>query len=166
MLAQTSGTVTTPTFSTDYTAWVLRDPTNYFCNGCLDFVYQFTNNGPAVNERFSMSSFSGFSVNAGTDPFGKHDPITVDRSFAGNGPVIGFNFDQFGDEVQPGETTVELVIETNAISFTSGFVSAQDGTAGSGVAYQPLAAVPEPASLALVGGGLLSLGGFLRMKKR
>jgi hypothetical protein len=79
--------------------------------------------------------------------------------------VIGFNFDQFGDEIQAGETTVQLVIETNAISFTSGFVSAQDGTAGSGVAYQPLAAVPEPASLALVGGGFLTLGGFLRRKR-
>jgi PEP-CTERM motif-containing protein len=103
-------------------------------------------------------------VDAGTNPFGVHDPVTVDRS-SGNGAVIGFNFDEFGDEIQPGTTTVWLVIETNAVTFTSGFLSAQDGTAGSGVAFAPLAAVPEPTSMMLVGGGLLALGSFLRKSR-
>jgi len=161
LLAQTSALITTPTFTANYTAQVFRDPNNYWCVNCLDFVYQFTNNGPAANERYSMSSFAGFNVNAGTNPFGVHDPITVDRSVNGNGPVIGFNFDQFGDEIVAGETTVLLVIETNALTYTSGYVSAQDGTAGSGLAYQP-SAVPEPSSLALMGGGLSVFGILLR----
>jgi len=161
-LATTSGTITTPTFSADYTTSVLRDPFNTFCSGCLDFIYQYTNNGPDVNERYTMSSFAGFMVDAGTNPFGVHDPITVSRSFIANGQVISFNFDQFGDEMLPGTTTVTLVIETNALTYTTGFLSAQDGTAGSGVGYAPLSAVPELGSLALMGGGLSVLGLLLR----
>src|SRR5215472_11330447 len=96
ILAFTSGTITTPTFSTDYSTWVLRDPTNTWCANCLDFVYQFTNNGPDVNQRYTMSSFAGFLVDAGTNPFGVHDPIIVSRSMLAGGQVISFNFDQFG----------------------------------------------------------------------
>jgi hypothetical protein len=33
----------------------------------------------------------------------------------GNGAAISFNFDQFGDEIQPNETLVLLVIKTNTI---------------------------------------------------
>ena len=48
--------------------WVAADPTNTFCTGCLDFVYEFTNNGPHPNQRYSMSSFAGFMIDAGTNP--------------------------------------------------------------------------------------------------
>ncbi len=163
-LVSTSGTITTPTFSANYTTWVQRDPNNTFCVNCLDFIYVYTNLGPDVNERYTMSSFAGFMVDAGTNPFGTHDPTTVDRSASANGRVIGFNFDQFGDEMAPGQTTVNLIIETNAVTWTTGFLSAQDGTAGSGVGFAPLAAIPEPASLMLLGGGILAAGGFLRKR--
>jgi hypothetical protein len=125
--------------------------------GCLDFVYQFTNLGGDANERYSMYNFSGFLINGGTNPFGLHDPTTIDRSLLG--PVIGFNFPG-ADGISPGMTTPLLVIETNALYYTSGFVSAQDGTAGYGFAYAP--AVPEPSSLALIGGGLSVFGLLLR----
>jgi PEP-CTERM motif len=161
LMATVSGNITTPTFSTDYSQWVYSDPFNTWCAGCLDFVYQFTDHGPDPNERYSMSNFNGFLVDVGTDPFGIHDPTLIDRSALG--PVIGFNFPA-SDEIAVGETTVLLVIETNAVAITGGYVSAQDGTAGSGFAYAPMA-VPEPASLMLLGGGLIAVGKFLRKSR-
>jgi hypothetical protein len=158
LVATTSGTITTPTFSANFTQWVFADPFNSWCTNCLDFVYQFTNNGPDINERYSMSSFAGFLVDVGTSPFGLNDPSTVNRSL-GAGAVIGFNYTP-GIEIQPGVTTPWLVIETDATAYKWGFVSAQDGTAGSASAYIP--AVPEPSSLALIGGGLSAFGLLLR----
>lgn len=108
-----------------------------------------------------MYNFAGFLVDVGTNPFGVHDPTTIDRSMSG--PVIGFNFPA-SDEISAGQTTPLLVIETNARSFTVGFASAQDGTAGYGFAYAP-SAVPEPSSLALMGGGM-SVAGLLLRKFR
>lgn len=162
-VAPVTGTITTPTFTATYTEWVYSDPSNTWCAGCLDFVYQFTNNGGDANERYSMFNFAGVSVDVGTNPFGTHDPTTIDRSLGG--AVIGFNYPA-ADEINSGTTTPLLVIETDALNFTDGFVSAQDGTAGFGFAYAPLATVPEPASLALFGSGLAILGGLLRMRLR
>lgn len=164
VLAMASGTLVppvSPDFTATYTTWVYRDPLNFFCANCLDFVYQFTNNGPAVNERYSMSSFDGFSVNVGVPDLSAHVPVNINRTVSGGGSIVAFNYFPFGDEINVGETTQLLVIETNALHFTNGSVSAQNGTAGSNVAFQP-AAIPEPGSLMLMGGGLIALGGCLR----
>jgi hypothetical protein len=160
-LAFTHGTITTNTFSTLYSVAVFSDPNNTFCAGCLDFTYRFTNNGPDVNERFTGFNFDSFRVDVGYDPSTSGViPLTVNRSSTGS--VIGFNYTG-SDSVMAGQSTVLLVIETNAKQFMPGFVSAQDGTAGSGVAFQPTGLViPEPSSLSLLGGGLLMAGSLLR----
>ncbi len=162
LVASTSGTIMTPTFTASYMQWVYADPTNTWCANCLDFVYQFTNNGGDPNERFSMFNFTGFLIDVGTNPFGVHDPTTIDRS--ANGPVVGFNFPA-ADQISAGQTTPLLVIETNALNYTDGYVSAQDGTAGYGFAYAPAAPVPEPSSLALLGGSLTLVGVLLRKSR-
>jgi hypothetical protein len=166
VLATMSGNITTPTFSTDYTTKVFADPNNTFCSGCLDFMYQYSVLSGQGNQRFSMSSFAGFMVDAGTNPFGSHDPNTVSRSSLSGGDVISFNFDQFGNDIPPGQTTVQLVIMTNALNFVPGFLSAQDGTAGSGNAFQPAGSpVPEPTSLILLGSGMTGISLLLRKRK-
>jgi hypothetical protein len=58
-----------------------------------------------------------------------------------------------------------LVIETNATHYMPGWLSVQDGTAGYGAAFQPAPAIPEPASLVLMGSGLIAAGGFLRKSR-
>lgn len=160
LLAMTSGVITTGTFSANYSEWVYSDPGNTFCSGCLDFVFQFKNNGPDILARFTFYNFTGFTLDVGTDPFGQHDPTTIDRSLSG--AVVGFNYTP-GDEIQPGQTTPMLVIETNARHFDfNGYLSAQDGTAGYGKAYEPAQPIPEPSSLGLFGSGLLAIGGVWR----
>ena len=85
--------------------------------------------------------------------------MTVNRSTSG--AVVGFNYSGIFT-IAPGQTTPNLVIETNATTFTDGFLSVQDGTAGFGFAYAPATPTPEPSSLALMGSGLFAAGGFLR----
>ena len=139
LLASISGTVTVSTFSTSYTEWVFSDPLNVWCANCLDFVYQFTDMGPASNSRFEMYSFTGFFTEVGTDPFGVDDPVSIDRSL--DGSLIGFNYNP---SVAAGVTTPWLVIETDALSYTlGGYVNVlgrvgSSGTVTPAQAYSPV----------------------------
>ena len=82
-----------------------------------------------------------------------------------NGPVIGFNFPA-SDEINVGETTVLLVIETDAHTLHQ-WLCFGPGWHGrfSGFAYAPSAVPEAPSSLALLGGGLTFVAAMLRKQR-
>jgi hypothetical protein len=86
-------------------------------------------------------------------------PVTVDRS--SDGAVIGFNYPG-GNNILPGQTTAQLVVETDATNFGSGYLSATDGTSAFAQGFAP--AVPDPATLGLLGSGLAVAASVLRRR--
>jgi len=160
-VATSSGLLVAPDgdFTTSFTTSVISDPANNFCANCLDFVYAFTNNGPDDNGRYTMGVFSTWKTDVGYVTAAGVIPNQVERSANGNN--IAFDF-AGSDNVMTGQSTVLLVIETNATDFAPGRVSAQNNVTANGSAFQP--AVPEPSSLALLGSGVLGLAQLLRRK--
>lgn len=133
-------------------AWVYSDANNVYAPGDLDFVYQFNNNGPAVNERLTAFDFKGFSVDAGYITGTGVAPTAV--SLSSDGSVVGFGY--IPTNIMAGQTSDLLVIETDATSYIPGTYTVQDGSTVTTIGYAP-ALAPEPASLALIGAGLLGL---------
>jgi hypothetical protein len=161
----------------------------YDNNGFMDFYYQVSNDS-ALNlvHRLTGSDFSGldhglppfvtdvwFVINGGTVPCsacpggffetGTQDPLTFDRDDAGE--VVGFNFPTPGFEVDPGETSLLLLIQTNATTYEPGFVSVINSGTYTDDAFDPNVDIaPEPASLLLFGIGLLGTGAAMRRKRK
>ncbi len=158
--------------------------------GTLDFYYQVTNNLTAPNcgsagqsacdpiSRETDTTFTGFTTSLGfwvdgsTLPGGIFidgavGPVTGDRNSVGN--VVGFSFNPpEASKIQPGQTSNVLVISTNATNFKAGNASVIDGGVTTVAAFEPAVGpskVPEPASIILLGGGLLALGGFRRLRR-
>jgi hypothetical protein len=132
---------------------------NIYCSACLDFLITVHNSGPGIIERVSTSAFDSFLVDVGYNSTlsgtGPIAPTTVDRST--DGSVIGFNFIPPGSNIGTNGNSMELEIMTNATTYVPGFVSIQDGQAGTSAGYQP-SGTPEPVSMSLIGGGLALLG--------
>jgi len=158
--------------------------------GTLDFYYQVTNNLTAPNcgvagqpacdpiARETDTTFTGFStalgfwVDGSTLPGGIFSdgtvaPVTGDRNSVGD--VVGFSFNPPEvSKIQPGQTSNVLVISTNATNFKAGNASVIDGGVTTVAAFEPAVGpskIPEPASIILLGGGLLALGGFRRLRR-
>jgi hypothetical protein len=167
---------------------VESDPTNVFCSGCLDFLFQVSNNvGSNQNiTRVDETGFGGYLTDVGYDSVslgslvlcGIDDggfcnngdpatvPATVDRSLDGN--TVGFNFPV---GASPNENTVDIVIETNATSFADPVATIYGSNGGTGTIdiYGPSGPpvggtpTPEPSTGLLLGAGLLGLLGLRKV---
>lgn len=151
--------------------------------GTLDFYYQFHNSwsSPDSITRITMNSFSGFTTDVGftnqdIDGSGNSDvnfrssrsnqvPLTAERVSAA---TVGFNFGAGSDspKINPGETSSILVIRTNATNFGIGSTSIINGAVANVATFAPTTGsnIPEPATYALMGAGLVVLG-LLRRKR-
>jgi hypothetical protein len=156
---QFSGTLTTTVIS--------GDPSNAL--GGLTFTYRLTNdvNSLASLERMTNLDFSGFLTDVSYQtPAAGVVPTDVDRS-AAPGSTVGWNFKPIGlgaGSIPAGGASALLVIQTNAHAFAPVNANVIDGSIGVASSFGPV--VPEPASLALLGVGLLSLGAFCQKRKR
>jgi len=146
-------------FNATVTSWVYQgDAASPFPNG-LTFVYQVSNLGTSTDAigRFTANGYKTGATVWQTDASfqpgaGLLAPATMDRS--NNGNVVGYSFvgPPLGPAaLRPGATSMLLVVQTDAPSWTTSIGNVIDGSIASGPIYAP---VPEPASMLLLAGGL------------
>jgi len=134
--------------------------------GGLAFIYQFTVTSGIIDS-LSAFNFGSFLTDAQYATCGlptcfafggtQIQPPNATRS--PDGSVVQFNW--LATPVGAGETTMALEIFTNATTFYGGSIGLLDGGGGTFAGFSP---VPEPATLSLLGTGLLALAGSLRKK--
>lgn len=143
-----SGTLTTTVLAGD-----LNNPF-----GGLTFCYLLAVSPGAADaaSKLSVSSFFNFITDVSFNNAGQYlggvVPDTFRRSVNGN--VVSFNFDT--TNIEHGQTSALLVIQTDARAFAPTTVAVTDGLAANVASLAPTTVVPEPSVLALLGLGLLA----------
>lgn len=177
VLATASGSFTAPAappalVSGTYTTEVVRTATG------LDFIIQVTNAGQNTIEHVTngllAGTYSPYTVDvgtatsAGTLSGGTIAPSDVDM--AADGASVSFNFaTSFGGipsgtgPIPVGDTSLVLVIATNAPSFTAGDIGVIDSTAAGVAGFIP---VPAPAIGAGIPGLIVACGALIVFGRR
>ncbi len=183
LFASISNTISASgSFTASYTEAVYS-ANNVFCSGCLNFDLQIANNAnsPMPIQHVNVSNFQGTLADIGYRTDGASMPgglfvngtqIPTDVSRSASGAVITWDFTGSNPSnlLSPGSTSDVLVVETNATTFQTGTVSAQDGGATQGPGFQPVtpsANVPDAPwvpAMSLLGGAVI--GGVALRRRR
>lgn len=145
--------------------------------GGLTFAYQVKNLSPMppatpqhTIARVTTIDFGGWKTDVHFDkgvfaPFvaGTREPIKADRS-KDAGSIIGFDFGDSVTGIMPGQTSFVFFIRTDAPLFQPGSSAAINGGAVNFLTFAP--AIPEPASVVMMGLGALTLGGWYARRRR
>jgi PEP-CTERM motif len=156
--------------------WVVSNASSALCAGCLSFIYQVqVTQAPAPLGSSGVGRFAGSAYDAFTvDVTHISDAVAALGSVAGgfgannadrdaSGNTVGFNYTSTGG-IFTGASFLEMA-NTNATASQAGIITVASTTGASQnfTGFAPrTSAVPEPATILLLGSSLVALGVWRR----
>ncbi len=142
-------------------------------SGTLDFYYRIFNNSNSTGSigLAGRDNYSGFTTNVDwrIDGLGTVAPTMASRSTSGSNVM----FDFLTQQIAPSEQSRFFFISTNATNYDArgqGSLVGLDANGGFGTAdfstFEPVAPVPAPAAIWLLGSGLIGLVSVAQKKRR